>query len=800
MLDIVSQKQFFKIVPRVLDSLLSLLLFVSMRCSRYLLFLFVYLFPLLGHAADLRLGFITDIDDAARFDVVTNRIAEEVSRTMGTRYNIVARKEDRISTNWDRTAGAKVYQDLSSRCDVIIVLGTANLQSILKTSLPKPTFALGVVSPSLQGIPLREDGTSGVKNFTYVLLTKDVPEELRHFHALTGFKKVGVFFESRLDGLIDSSRLNAARTALEMELGAKIQLIGIGEDVEQSLKELPEDIDAAYIAMTWERGPKTISSIAKELKQRKIPSFSGSEWHVQRGIMGAFGTENGPEETLRKLAIMIDDAASGAKLAQMSVKLFGQPRLILNIDIMREVGFAAKFETLFTAKVVRGGAEARPVYDLVQVAQAAINKNLDVKLADVDQRSLGIDYKNLVSQYLPDVDFSANLTQLSDNQANIFQPESSLAGRISLTQVLFSQSLILGIQLQSLLVKAQNYAAKNTLFNVLADVFLAYFNVLAAKTNVDIQEENLQIIQRNLQVARLQSRLGASGLADVYRLESEVASASQALVDAVLNHDVSTTRLNTLTGNALPEEFDLLDITVDDALFLKISQGSIGRRLIGPMHIAKLREKLVNEAYQQTPAKKQLIITAQALKKQKTSNIASYFSPDLAVQAQIDQPWWQDGAGAPDNLSNDLQWRVTLNLTFPIFDGNRRLYNLQATELSQYQVALQTEALNNNLALAVASTLADLVRAKTQIHFTKTASENAGKNFELVEQAYKKGSVSVLQLLDAQSAALSAKQGYILSVYNYFSAFLQLENSIGFYSLLASKPELEAFEKRISNN
>ena len=135
-------------------------------------------------------------------------------------------------------------------------------------------------------------------------------------------------------------------------------------------------------------------------------------------------------------------------------------------------------------------------------------------------------------------------------------------------------------------------------------------------------------------------------------------------------------------------------------------------------------------------------------------------------------------------------------LSYPIFDGNRRKINLQRTTIQQQQLNTEIENLDQNLTLQVRSSALDLLTSTTQLKYTRVASENAANNFDLMQKNYQQGTVSITPLIDAQKAALNAKLAYSLSVYNYLVNFLNLENSIGHYSLLSSAEEKAAFNQR----
>ena len=69
---------------------------------------------------------------------------------------------------------------------------------------------------------------------------------------------------------------------------------------------------------------------------------------------------------------------------------------------------------------------------------------------------------------------------------------------------------------------------------------------------------------------------------------------------------------------------------------------------------------------------------------------------------------------------------------------------------------------------------------------------------------YKQGEVIITQLIEAQQAALQARLSYALSIYEYVQAQLQLEFSIGFFSMFSTPEKVGDFEDRFlkfrSNN
>ncbi|MDE2813403.1 MAG: TolC family protein, partial [Gemmatimonadota bacterium] len=136
--------------------------------------------------------------------------------------------------------------------------------------------------------------------------------------------------------------------------------------------------------------------------------------------------------------------------------------------------------------------------------------------------------------------------------------------------------------------------------------------------------------------------------------------------------------------------------------------------------------------------------------------------------------------------------------TYPLFQGNQRKIAIDQTAIQQQQLRLQEESLRQQLSQAVRVRMTNLVSRRTNIHFAEVAAASAQKNFELVQDAYQKGQLAITQLVDAQRAALSARQAEAGAVYEYLVSYLQLENSIGGYTMFMTPEEQEAFVGRLT--
>ena len=104
--------------------------------------------------------------------------------------------------------------------------------------------------------------------------------------------------------------------------------------------------------------------------------------------------------------------------------------------------------------------------------------------------------------------------------------------------------------------------------------------------------------------------------------------------------------------------------------------------------------------------------------------------------------------------------------------------------------------LDQNLEIGVRARILQLVGAITNTEFSRVAADNSLKSFEIVQDNYREGMVSIVTLIDAQRAALQARLGYNISIYDFLIAHLQLEYSIGLFSMISNPEDMEKLQQR----
>ncbi len=753
----------------------------------------------------VKVGVVSDFSfEKSEGQMFYKKLSQEVTKVLGSSKVVLFNKEDILISNFNQQLSNENYNLLTQSCNLILAIGPTSVRGALNsTNRAVPTIAIGVVNTDLQEIPYTEKGTSGVENFTYILTSDDFRNELNRFYDLVKYKSVSVLFDSRFMNTINKKGISNKIQDLKKALDSEINFVALDlENVSGTLESLPNSTDAVFVAIPYTDDMNYISEISDYLIKKKLPSYSVNMFHVDKGILACASSDNGIEIIIRKIAIMIDDVLSGGKLSEVLVDLDLKKDLYLNLATAKKIGFSPSFDLLFSSNLVKEFNDIHEVkYSIEEIIERAIKTNLDIKLSQKDFQLSNEDVKSSYSNILPTLNLSATGVQINSERANaqFKQPEKTFTGTLEFQQLLYSDKAIAGIKIQKYIQKAQEYATKQDINNVILDCYVAYFNVLQAKTNVIIQKENFDVSKKNLELSKVRVNLGSTNKADVFRWESEQARSTQSLIEARAAVAIAQFKLNTLLDNTLGDEFNIVDAKLDEGAFVNYFDMLPTNYFKTPQQLELITKFLIGEAKVYHPLEKQLEYNLLALNRQDISNRRSYYLPTIAIQSKADNVLWRGGIASEPMVGQsytDLSWNVGLSVSIPIFDGNRRRRNYQKTKINREKIVMQKQNLTNNLELNIKAKTIDIVTAHTNLKYSKISSHSADENYKLVQENYKQGVVTVTQLIDAQKAALQAKQSYYFSVYNYMISYAKIEHAVGSFSLVSDRSQNEAIREK----
>ena len=113
------------------------------------------------------------------------------------------------------------------------------------------------------------------------------------------------------------------------------------------------------------------------------------------------------------------------------------------------------------------------------------------------------------------------------------------------------------------------------------------------------------------------------------------------------------------------------------------------------------------------------------------------------------------------------------------------------------QLEAQRQAIAERIELRIRSEMQNIKASYFGIQQSRLAAEAAQKNYDIVADSYSQGSLPIINLLDAQNAALLSNQVAANAFYDFLIDYMNVQRAIGQFDVLQLPADREAFAKRL---
>ena len=683
--------------------------------------------------------------------------------------------------------------------DVVITWGVLASHTLCcRQNLEKPVLAPIVFDVALQGIPY-ENGVSGRHNLSYVALPDNLVNELRTFLDIVPFRRLAFLANgSFLEG-IPEMRLTAEEVA--EELGIDFVFVPVGARADEALAGIGEDIDAVYVWPQFHMRAPERQRLVDGLIERKLPSFSAlGGTDVEAGMLASMGADDFFPRLARRIALNLQRILLGEEAGSLPVAFAAHSRLSINLATAHAIGVSPRWEMLTEAELLE--ADAVPGSEPLSFEEAvlsAVDANLDLL---AEQRAVWAGAQDVArarSAYLPQLETSATGLTLDDDRAGAGQAERSVTGQLRLSQLIYGEEASANTAIQRSLQTSREQVLEQVRLDVALDAAVAYLNLLRAKTLADVQRSNLALTRSNLERATIRRSVGVANAAEVFRWESQVANDRQALIEAVADVRVAEIALNRLLDRDLETTYRTESVDLENSTLIT-SEARFDGYIETPRHFRVMRDFAVAEGLAAAPELRQLEASIAAQERQLLATKRSFYLPTVAAEATLDELLADGGVGsdlAGPGIPDDTNWTLALSASLSLFTGGaRRADRIQAEETLrqlQLQLAAATDRIEQRIRTAMMRTRASF----SGIELSRQASAAARSNLELVADSYSRGAVSIIDLLDAQNAALGADRAATNAVHDFLTDLMEVQRAANQFDFFTSPAARDAWFVRL---
>jgi len=343
----------------------------------------------------------------------------------------------------------------------------------------------------------------------------------------------------------------------------------------------------------------------------------------------------------------------------------------------------------------------------------------------------------------------------------IFGTKQNINASVTLTQLLFDGSYLVGLQASKTFLKISKQAEEKTELLTREAVINAYGNVLVTEESIEILEANIGILTQNFKDAQKIYENGFNEQEDVEQLEITLGNLKNQLNSVLRMKEIAYQMLNLSLGNAVTTKIILTD-SLDGLATRNINLALIGK----PFEFSNHIDFKISENDRETKRLMMKLEQSKAL-------------PSLSAFVNYGKQAFSDSFTF---LNGNQQWfdssLLGVSLNVPIFSSLSRNAKTAQAKIALETADLRLEETKQRLSLQAQ-------KAKSDYQLSIENYQTSKRNADLAKRIEKKqrikffeGISSSFNLLQAQNQLYAQQQNYIQSMLTIISTKATLENAL----------------------
>jgi outer membrane protein len=311
----------------------------------------------------------------------------------------------------------------------------------------------------------------------------------------------------------------------------------------------------------------------------------------------------------------------------------------------------------------------------------------------------------------------------------------------------------LRIRQSSRTAEATRQSTRDTLRRVLFQTARAYYEVLRRKELLQVADTAVRRAETLLEVAKAQAEVGAAPQKDVLQAEADLANARVQQIQARNALRLAETDLKRLIG--WEAQKPLPDLTAPDAPPTPDPALSV--------------EQLWQRARLQRPdlrdAELRLQISRLGLDAARLNSL---------LRLQISARGFREY-----EPNSRTQGSLSIVASYPLFDGGLTRASLREAEASLQSAQFRLQQAERDAYAEVESALLSIREAFERLEASKIAVAAAQRNFDAAQESLREGVGTIVEVLTAQLALITAETNLVQATYDAAVAELQLRVATG---------------------
>jgi len=423
---------------------------------------------------------------------------------------------------------------------------------------------------------------------------------------------------------------------------------------------------------------------------------------------------------------------------------------------------------------------AQTKLSLKECIDYGLKNNGNVRIAKIKEGIAEQQSREALSYYLPQVAAAGALDDNIKLQSTVLPAgvfDATEERRITLgskyssnvsaqaDQVIFDQALLTGLKANKPNIANAQLNSQRIREGIVYNVANNYYQVFVINQQISLLKDNLDKTRQILGMLQLQLDNGVIKKVDYDRTKVSLNNIQSQLTLAESNLLLAQNQLKLEMGMPMTEQIELTDNPLNKP-FQVYEPGKFDTSNLTDFKIQKVNMQL------------------QGIEKER---IRAGYIPKVSVYGRYGMQALGNHLGESWNTWNSFG-AIGLKLTIPIFDSFRRDAQYRQADLNlmtqneQLKLNIQNYELQNNNATTT------LQKARINLSNDDSNVTLAKEVYDVTTLQYREGTVTLSDLLNAETSYKEAQSNYINSMLSYYQAQLGIEQSqgslLGFYSTL----------------
>ncbi|MBD3648219.1 MAG: TolC family protein [Pseudomonadales bacterium] len=479
----------------------------------------------------------------------------------------------------------------------------------------------------------------------------------------------------------------------------------------------------------------------------------------------------------------------------------------------REAGPAATGPSSKESTVSSAPADqAPPGVSLEETVKMALERNLGLQASRYQVKSGTAQVREAKAGLYPNVTTNVRQTAIDQDRAEASfgqAPEFRTSVNVGARQTLYSDRAIAAVQIQELLQKARENDQRKVALDTVLEAGIAFLRLLRTSALAEIVEDDLALTRSNYERAQVRLELGVANKSEVYRWETRLAGSQRELNLALANVAKARIELNEVINSPLGGAFNAEkpDLKGGNLIF---AEDQVWQAFLDPVRQKRLKDYWITEALLFAPELDSVRNQRAAQYRRLLAAKRKLRIPEILLSIDATKYVAEDGAGVEEfNLeipgvesrfdfdTDNFEWSAAVTASLPLYGGGGNRAEVKQAQAESARMDLLYDEALLAIQSAVLKSLAGFQASMKNIELARNAAMSSRNNLELVSTSYERGVVTIIDVLDAQTAALSAELSAANAEYDFLIEYIKLQRAVGRFDIALSERERAAARSRL---